>query len=372
MSGPFVKRNHESSDHESTKSRKLRYLDDSRRLVAIAVLWCAMAGAGAGRAASPTPAQSAAGTIALPPAPDIAGVIKGGTRPQLIAAGLMGADDPIWLPNIGLVFTEPNANRIVRLSDADTLSTFVDGLHSPLGMTFDRQGRLISLQSEAGFTGVRVVWPPGKEATLADRFDGLRFSRPNGVIADSKGGVYLTDPGLSPAQEDELRKTQPRLPPAVYYVPAGAAPIRVAEGIARPNGVHLSRDEKTLYVNDTNGLESFAFDVLPDGRLSRRRVFATYAGRTLPLGATAGIASGADDLVIDNEGRVYSVTAAGIEVLTDAGRPLGIIPAKCSPDGGRCQALAFGGPDKRTLYVAGGGTLLRIQMVAQGFTGRAK
>jgi gluconolactonase len=106
--------------------------------------------------------------------------------------------------------------------------------------------------------------------------------------------------------------------------------------------------------------------------LANRRVFATYAGRTLPLGASEGVASGADDLVIDNEGRVYSVTAAGVEVFSGDGAPLGVIPLTCSPTGGRCQALAFGGPDKRLLYIAGGGTLLRIEMVAQGFTGRAK
>ena len=317
-------------------------------------------------------AQQAGGTIPLQPAPEIAGVITGGTRPQVIATGLNGADDPIWIPDVGLLFSEPNADRIVRLSDAGTVLPFLAGLHRPLGMTFDGQGRLISLQSEAGFTSVRVVWPPGKEAVLAERFDGLPFSRPNGVTVDRKGGVYFSDPGLNPAQEEQLRRTQARLPPAVYYVPPGEAPIRVAEGIARPNGVHLSRDEKTLYVNDTNGIQAFAFDVLPNGRLANRRVFATYVGRTPPLGANEGVASGADDLVIDNEGRVYSITAAGIEVLSDTGRPLGIIPAKCSPDGGRCQALAFGGTDKRTLYVAGAGTLLRIQMVAQGFVGRAK
>jgi len=317
-------------------------------------------------------AQSATGSIRVQASPEIAGVIKGGTQPQVIATGLDGADDPIWLPEIGLVFTEPNANRIVRLSGTDTLTTFVGGLRHPLGMTFDREGRLISLQSEAGYTGVRVVWPAGKEAALADRFQGLPFSRPNGIVSDRKGGVYISDPGLAPAQEAELRKTQARLPPAVYYVPRGGEPIQVADGIARPNGVHLSRDEKTLYVNDTNGIESFAFDVLPDGRLSNRRVFATYAGRTPPLGAVDGIASGADDLVIDNDGRVYAITAAGIEVFTEAGQPLGVIPVTCTPTGARCQALAFGGPDKRTLYVASNGTLLRIQMLAQGFTGRAK
>lgn len=326
----------------------------------------------AGSATSPVSAQPATGSIRLQTSPEIAGVIKGGTQAQVIATGLDGADDPIWLPEIGLVFTEPNANRIVRLSGADTLTTFVGGLHRPLGMTFDREGRLISLQSEAGYTSVRVVWPADKAMVLAERFQGLAFSRPNGIVSDRKGGVYVSDPGLAPAQEVELRKTQARLPPAVYYVPRGGEPIRVADGIARPNGVHLSRDEKTLYVNDTNGIEAFAFDVLPDGRLSNRRVFTTYTGRTPPLGAADGIASGADDLVIDNDGRVYAITAAGIEVLSEAGKPLGIIPVTCTPTGARCQALAFGGPDKRTLYVAGNGTLLKIQMIAQGFTGRAK
>ena len=319
------------------------------------------------QASGPAPAA-----IPRQPSPAIEGVIEAGTRPQVIATGLKGADDPVWVPNVGLLFSEPNANRIVRLWLDDEFTTFVSDLHIPLGMTFDGRGRLISLQTEPGFVSVRVVWPAGQETVIADRFDGLPFSRPNGVTVDRKGGVYFSDPGLAPAQEEELRKTQRRLPPAVYYVPPGGMPIRVADGIARPNGVHLSLDEKTLYVNDTNGIEVFAFTVLPDGRLSNRRVFATYAGRTPPLGAAAGVASGADDLVVDGEGRVYSITAVGIEVLSARGRPLGIIPAFCTPAGARCQALAFGGTDKRTLYVAGAGTLLKYQMVAQGFTGRAK
>ena len=138
-----------------------------------------------------TPAQPPAGTIRVQPSPEIASVIKGGTMPQVLATKLKGADDPMWLPGVGLVFTEPNGNRIVRLLDNDTLTTFVAGLHVPLGMTVDREGRLISLQSEAGYTGVRVVWPAGKEAVLAERFQGLPFSRPNGITSDRKGGVYL-------------------------------------------------------------------------------------------------------------------------------------------------------------------------------------
>ena len=37
-----------------------------------------------------------------------------GTR-RIVARGLKATDNPIWLPNIGLVFTESPANRVVRL-----------------------------------------------------------------------------------------------------------------------------------------------------------------------------------------------------------------------------------------------------------------
>jgi sugar lactone lactonase YvrE len=75
-------------------------------------------------------------------------------------------------------------------------------------------------------------------------------------------------------------------------------------------------------------------------------------------------------MVIDEDGRVYALTEAGIEVVSPIGQHLGVIPVWCITR--RCQNLTFGGPDKRTLYVAGGGTLLRIEMLARGFAERAK
>jgi len=308
-------------------------------------------------------AQPRPGTVVLEPAPEIAGVISAGTRPEVVVRGLKSADDPIWVPNVGLLFTESQANRVVRLGDDDQVTTFVGDLHGPLGMTVDAQGRLISLQSQAGYAGPRVIWPTGKETVLADAFEGRPFGRPNDIVADRKCGVYFSDLPQGPAPPG-------RMAPAVYYVPPGGAPIRVANDIARPNGVQLSRDEKTLYVNDTGGIHAYAFDVLPDGRLANRRVFATYVGRDRSIPADADPVSSADGLAIDDDGRVYALTEAGIEVVSSSGEHLGVIPVWCITR--RCQNLAFGGADKRTLYVAGGGTLLRIQMRARGFTGRAK
>ena len=314
-------------------------------------------------ALSSVAAQSPVNQVILQPAPDIPGVIKGGTLPEIVVRGLRAADDPIWLPNIGLVFSESPNNRVVKLGDDDQVTTFIGELHGPLGMTLDAQGRLISLQTQAGFAGPRVIWPAGKERVLADNFDGRPFGRPNDIVSDRNGGVYFSDLGPRPTPPGALA-------PAVYYVPAGGAPIRVADDISRPNGVQLSRDEKTLYVNDTGGIHAYAFDVLPDGRLANRRVFATYVGRDRSLAATEPPVSNADGLAIDDEGRVYALTEAGIEVITASGHHLGVIPVWCITR--RCQNLTFGGPEKKILYVAGGGTLVRIPMLARGFGGRAK
>jgi gluconolactonase len=154
------------------------------------------------------------------------------------------------------------------------------------------------------------------------------------------------------------------MPLAVYYINPAGKTIRVAEGITRPNGVLLSRDEKILYVNDTNGEYLLAFDVQPDGTLTNRRNFTKYEGVTR---TPQRITSGADGLAIDSQGRIYVCTTIGIQVFSPQGQHLGTIPVSRPP-----QNMAFAGPDKKTLYVVGRGAAYKIQMVAQGFKGRAK
>ena len=308
----------------------------------------------AGLGLSPAAAQTPPNTVALQPSPGIPGVIAAGTMPEVVIKGLTSSDDSFWVPNIGLLFSESQANRIVRLDEHDQPVTFIGGLLNPLGMVFTAQGELISIQTKPGFMGPRVVWPKGKERIIADNYQGKPFGRPNDIVATSRGDLYFTDPQAH----------------RVYYVPAGGAIMLADEGITAPNGIQLSHDEKTLYVNDTQGINIYAFDVQPDGRLANRRVFATYVGRDVSRAPAEAPISRADGLVTDDDSRLYALTDAGIEVLSPIGQHLGAIPVWCITR--RCQNLGFGGPDKRTLYVSGGGTLLRIPMLARGFMGRAK
>lgn len=310
-------------------------------------------------------------------ATEIAGVVKGGTPIERILTGYNGLDDPIGLTNGTLIFSEPNTRALHRLNPATgEASVFIAESNESHGVSEARDGRLISAQALDGSTRIGVIYPPDKVAVLADKYDGMPFSRPNDLIVASNGGVYFTDPGLTAQQAEELvkrrggRPIEKRLPPAVYYIPPGKAPVKIEDKLIRPNGIQLSADETKLYGDDSNGEHVIVWDIRPDGLVENRREFATLKGRSMRDNGLGGIKTFADGMTFDNDGRLYVATGAGIEVLSPRGEHLGIIPVRCLP--ADCQNLAFSGANKQTLYVGGAGSLYKIDTIARGLTVRAK
>jgi len=314
----------------------------------------AATGATAEPAVVPSPA-------ALLRAPGIAGVVAAGTPVTLVAEGFNGSEGPIGLPDGRLLFAETRADRIVAVDAQDHVSTFLDDSNGANGLALDRRGRLYAVQTKVGSMRVGILHPAAQARTLAEGFDGEPFNRPNDLVIDRGGGIYFTDPGQGVGPD----VGKGRLPVSIYYIPPGRPARRVATGIAFPNGVLLSRDERTLYVNDSRGRHLLAFDVRRGGELASRREFATYDDVTVEADGT--LRSGADGLAIDAEGRIYSATPAGVQVYTATGRHLGTIPTPRP-----AQNLAFAGPRKDVLYVVARGALLRIAMQARGYEGRAK
>jgi gluconolactonase len=325
---------------------------------------------------APTRAQALQAPAVAGAAVDIPGVVKGGTPIERILTGYNGLDDPIGLTDGSLVFSEPGARRLHRLNtQTDKASVLVAESNESHGVTEDARGRLISAQAWDGSTRIGVIHPTESRTVLVDAYEGRPFSRPNDLIVARNGGVYFTDPGLTVQQAEELVKRlgkplEPRLPPAVYYIPPGGRAIRIEDRMIRPNGIQLSRDEKTLYVSDSNGADVIAWDIQPDGLVRNRRAFGSLTGRSTRDNGLGGIKTFADGMTIDNDGRLYVATGGGIEVLSEQGRHLGTIPVKCPP--ADCQNLAFSGAGKRTLYVGGAGSLYKVAMIARGFSGRAK
>jgi gluconolactonase len=324
-----------------------------KRYIVLALLTSSTFASAQQRGAPPPPAVD---TVA----PNIPGVVAGGTKVEVIKEGFQGTEGPIGLPDGSLIFTETNASRITKIGLDNTVSPYLENTNGSNGLAFDAKGRLISVQTTAGQTKIGVLAPKGSEAVLADSFEGKPFGRPNDLVVDKRGGVYFTEPGPNAAPG----AAPPPLTPAVYYIPPGGRAMRIAEGIERPNGIMLSRDEKTLYVNNTSGEYLLAFDIRPDGTVANRRNFAKY--QTVNK-TDSGVTSGADGLAIDSEGRLYVATAGGVEVFNAEGGFLGTIPVSRAP-----QNLAFAGPNKKTLYIVGRGAAYKVQMLSQGFAGRAK
>jgi gluconolactonase len=172
--------------------------------------------------------------------------------------------------------------------------------------------------------------------------------------------VYFTDPLMRAATEGTNVKPMGN----VYYIRPDGRLLLIDKEIARPNGITLSLDEKTLYVNDGLGVDVFAFDVQPDGSAGNKRSFVKLRE---PITDAQGTRSRADGMAVDSAGRLYVATGSGIQVINPRGEYLGIIRVPSI-----MNSIAFAGPNRQTLYLTGRDSLYRIQMIASGPAGRAK
>jgi gluconolactonase len=276
-------------------------------------------------------------------APDIPGVVAGGTKVQFIRAEFNGTEGVIAMPDGSVLFTEQDADKILKIDPAGTLTTYLENTNRTVGLGYDPRGRLIGTQSRDPRVG--VLHPT--RMVLADSFEGQPLVRPNDLIIDRKGGIYFTDPIPG---ANRFREPPAGRKPLLFYIRPDGRLTKLTEYVTSPNGLQLSLDEQILYA--TNGDHIVAFDIEPDGSVKNPRKFADSRG---------------DGLAVDNAGRLYAAVAAGINVMSPQGQILGTIP---TPVG--MQSVGFAGRDRKTMFAVGRGAAYRIAMIAEGIRTRAK
>ena len=204
---------------------------------------------------------------------------------------------------------------------------------------------------------------------IVDKFEGKPIDGPNDVITDSKGGIYFTDPQFTM----EPKKFQPGR--AVYYVSPEGKITRITEPneFAMPNGIVLSPDGKTLYINNCYDDESWypvksekdnfiwAYDVKEDGTITNGRQFAKLflTGNVMDRKARS---SSADGMAIDKMGNLYVCTYYGVQIFNNKGVFVGMINLPSFP-----VSLCFGDADMKTLYIVSYSKVYRIRTNAEGF-----
>ena len=172
--------------------------------------------------------------------------------------------------------------------------------------------------------------PNGSLVTHAD-LSGLSASGWNEIVVDGRGNAYINAVGFDMMAGEAFK------PGIIALVSADGALRPVADGVAFPNGMAVTPDNRTLILAESYGKRLTAFDIAANGGLANRRVFADL-GDGVPDGITIDAAGAAWYADVPNR-RCVRVREGG-EVLATVDLDRG------------CFACMLGGPDRHTLYIA--------------------
>ena len=278
---------------------------------------------------------------------------------ERLATGLRWAEGPVWFGDARhlLVSDIPN-NRILKWEEeTGAVSVFRRPSDFANGNTRDRQGRLVTC--EHGGRRVTRTEHDGTITVLMDRFEGKRLNSPNDVVVKSDGSVWFTDPPFGLLSDYEGARAEQELPQSIYRLdPATGQATVLDDGVAGPNGLAFSPDERVLYVVESRASPRnvLAYDVTGDGtRITGRRVLIN-AGTVTP-----------DGFRLDEDGKLWcgwgmgTPELDGVMVFSAAGEPIGRIQL---PE--RCANLCFGGPKRNRLFMAASQSVYALYVNARG------
>jgi gluconolactonase len=268
--------------------------------------------------------------LSVVPSAAILDWLPAGAKVEKLAGGFQFIEGPVWVPAEGgyLIFSDINANRLIRWSPASGPTTFRMPSGQANGNTLDAEGRLLTC--EHANRRVSRTEGNGTVISLVDRFRGLTFNAPNDVAVKSDGTIWFTDPNYGAGQ------TQPGRYVYWFHPSNGNATVTaLVTNFDQPNGICFSPDESKLYVADSGGPHHIrVFDVRSDNTLSTGRVFAV-----INPGVPDGIRT-------DAAGRLFSSAGDGVQIFDPDGTLLGRILTPESP-----ANLCFGGPGNDMLFI---------------------
>lgn len=279
--------------------------------------------------------------------PPISGI--GPTGPlTVVHEGFKFTEGPAADAEGRLYFTDVFANRIHIANPGGAVETFLESSGGMNGLMFAPNGKLYGCQ---GAEGRIVAIDVGSKdvQVIADKYNDIRFNRPNDLVVDTHGGVYFTDPKIAGAGKQDKA--------AFYYASADGTVTRLGDNVLFPNGILLSPDEKTLYVLPYGSPDVLSYAVESPGKVGPAKVLCRLVQKK------EDGKSGGDGLTVDTKGNLYLTAPAvkAIQVVSPEGETLGLLELPKSPS--NCD---FGGADRKTLFITAGSILYSLPMEAVG------
>jgi sugar lactone lactonase YvrE len=152
-----------------------------------------------------------------------------------------------------------------------------------------------------------------------------RFNQPNDICLNKNGVVFASDPDWK-NEKGQLWKIGPDRKATLLQT-----------GMGTTNGICLSPDEKTLYLNESIQKKVWAFNVDEEGNISNQRLFTSFTDH------------GMDGMKCDAGGNLY-ITRYGkgtVAIFSPKGEMINEVKLK----GKDVSNITFGGKDYKTCFV---------------------
>ena len=291
----------------------------------------------------------------------IESIIDVSSEIEVLADSISLPEGPVWDSNSkSLLFVDVMGNKLYKWNETDGTSEYISpsgntgyapnvdfGLLGANGLVINSDGNIVVCQHGDRRVALIENAPSTNPnfVTVVDNFEGKKFNSPNDLVYASDGSFYFTDPAfgffnLQTFQfvEDEVKKLDFN---GVYnFNPNDNKLSLVTKEIDLPNGIGLSPDNNTLYVNkmgllDGNpriisiNLETNESSILFDGK----ELSESYEGNF-------------DGMTVHSSGNIFTSGPGGLLVIS----PKGDLMAKI--DFGHLTNATFD-DDESYLYVTG-------------------
>jgi gluconolactonase len=299
--------------------------------------------------------------------PALDSIISANAKTEIIAEGFEWSEGPLWVEQHDmLLFSDVPMNTIYKWTEAKGKEVYLKpsgytGAEPSVckepgsnGLTFDKNGNLVLCQHgdrRMARMDAPLDKPEAKFITLADRYNGKRFSSPNDAVFNSAGELFFTDPPYGLQTQDDSDTKKEISFNGVYKVKTNGQVILLVDSITRPNGIALMPGEKKLIVACSDGAHPnwYVFDINDDS-LTNGKIFYSAAeeGKTMK--------GSPDGFKVDKNGNVFATGPGGVYIFNSEGKKLGHIKLDNATSN-----IAFS-PDEKTLYITNDMYVLRLIM----------
>ncbi|MEK6221035.1 MAG: SMP-30/gluconolactonase/LRE family protein [Chloroflexota bacterium] len=273
---------------------------------------------------------------------------------EQLETGFDFVEGPIWHPTkSALVFSDILGNSLYRWTEKDGLTTLRRNSYMANGNAYDVQGRIVTCEHATSRVTRTDFAKDAELESLATHYDGKELNSPNDIVVSSGGLIYFTDPVPGRGAMYGVPR-EPELDISGVYLlnPDTGDLVLMVDDFEKPNGLCFSRDEKQLFINDSDRFHIRVFNVEKDGSLSDGRVWAD----TVSEGA--GVPDG---IKIDQQDNIYCCVPGGFQIFGKDGSSLGLIHM---PE--QAANLCFGEADMQSLFITASTSLYRLRVNSPG------